>query len=241
MTDDERNRRRAIVLVRRISARLPAMPRDWFLRAIEDKDEDKAWRAIDMAPPDCIPDITVCYYLMGFPAATIQAAFMHAIRGAQAQLKLACHREGDCFWPLLRAARFPIPADLPQSFTVWRGTYGVSKDTASAGDWWTDSRDIAIFYATQVPRPLVIRRLVPKTAILFATETYCGLNLLTSANSNGASYDSALHGMEFIFDLPPGGFTTVHGCEDEWVVRGQRLREDIRARLADALEAAETD
>lgn len=74
---------------------------------------------------------------------------------------------------MFRYAAFPLPADMPERVTLWRGTSVLSLNEAKAGYSWTTERDVACWFAMRFenPAPLVLATEVAKTDIaLFGTE-----------------------------------------------------------------------
>lgn len=81
--------------------------------------------------------------------------------------------EGIPLLSVFEAADFPLPADMPESFVVWRGTAGINKATAENGLSWTPSREAACIYATDrmyklntYDNGLLLRRLVNKRDVI---------------------------------------------------------------------------
>lgn len=76
---------------------------------------------------------------------------------------------------IFRAASFPPPIHLPDLVTVWRGGAGLSAEALSAGLSWSTRRSVAAHFAIQhagasIGRPLVVRRIVPRSAVAWWTD-----------------------------------------------------------------------
>jgi len=48
---------------------------------------------------------------------------------------------------MFRYADFPLPVDLPELVTVWRGTLSLTLEQAAKGYCWTTNRDVASWFA----------------------------------------------------------------------------------------------
>lgn len=76
---------------------------------------------------------------------------------------------------MFRYAAFPIPAELPDVVTLWRGTSKLTIAEAREGYSWTNDRDVACWFAMRFAEsngsPLVLAAEVSKSDIaLFHTE-----------------------------------------------------------------------
>jgi hypothetical protein len=84
----------------------------------------------------------------------------HVIAAAQSRRRLAA---------MFRYAEFPVPAEMPSTVRVWRGTSKLKIKEASRGYSWTTERDVACWfamrYATQNAPPLVLTATVAKADI----------------------------------------------------------------------------
>lgn len=68
-------------------------------------------------------------------------------------------------------AAFPLPANLPETVTIWRGVHGQTKVAAAMGLSWTLRRDVAAWFAmrfaSDARAPLVIRRTVTRESLVY--------------------------------------------------------------------------
>lgn len=90
----------------------------------------------------------------------------HVIHAAETRRTLAC---------LFRYAAFPLPAELPETIPVWRGTSKLTTKEAKQGYSWTTNRDVACWFAMRFAShngsPLVLSANVTKADIaLFHSE-----------------------------------------------------------------------
>ena len=117
-------------------------------------------------------------------------------------------------------AAFSLPAHLPETVTVWRGTSALPFKQAVRGLSWTVDRDCACWFAMRFAgkngNPLVLKASVPKSNILMFT-------------------DSRSEREAVIFDkkpcLDPAGVTD---WQQRYVLHEQKLRQDSIAMLAAA-------
>lgn len=92
---------------------------------------------------------------------------------------------------IFRAAGMPVPIELGDPVTVWRGGAGLSVDQLSAGLSWTTRRDIAARYAIGHAEgdgggePLVVRRVVPRSDVLWWTDMEGGAEAVIAAPGLG--------------------------------------------------------
>lgn len=74
---------------------------------------------------------------------------------------------------MFRYAAFPLPAELPDVLTVWRGTSSLPIDIAKTGFSWTTDRDVACWFAMRFAEhngsPLVLAADIAKTDIALFT------------------------------------------------------------------------
>ena len=74
---------------------------------------------------------------------------------------------------MFRYAAFPLPAELPDLVTVWRGTSYLPFSEAKLGYSWTNDRDVACWFAMRFAKnngsPLVLTAEIAKTAIALFT------------------------------------------------------------------------
>lgn len=122
---------------------------------------------------------------------------------------------------VFRAVAFDIPASLPNTLTVWRGTHAVPINTARCGLSWTPDKGAAAWFAMRAflryrphERPLLLRRDVPLSAVVFHEPA-------------GAIQQCE----EVVFDAGHAGH--VDGTPDEWGVLADAWEQRIR-RLARA-------
>jgi hypothetical protein len=75
---------------------------------------------------------------------------------------------------MFRYAAFPLPTDMPETVTVWRGTSALSRLEAARGLSWTLDRDRACWFAMRFAEckgsPLVLSARVPRSEILLYTD-----------------------------------------------------------------------
>lgn len=60
---------------------------------------------------------------------------------------IATVRNRNTLRKMFRFARFPIPDHLPETMTIWRGTFLCPVERAAKGFSWTTERDVACFFA----------------------------------------------------------------------------------------------
>ena len=74
---------------------------------------------------------------------------------------------------MFRYAAFPLPAEIPDVATVWRGSSALTLDKAKAGYSWTTDRDIACWFAMRFAdrngSPLVLAADIAKCDIALFT------------------------------------------------------------------------
>lgn len=74
---------------------------------------------------------------------------------------------------MFRYAAFPLPAEIPDVLTVWRGTSSLPIDVARTGHSWTTDRDMACWFAMRFAdhngSPLVLAADVAKSDIALFT------------------------------------------------------------------------
>ena len=74
---------------------------------------------------------------------------------------------------MFRYAAFPLPADLPDTVTVWRGSSYLPFDDAKTGYSWTTDRDLACWFAMRFAdhngSPLVLTADIAKRDIALFT------------------------------------------------------------------------
>lgn len=69
-------------------------------------------------------------------------------------------------------AAFPVPADVPETLTVYRGGFGTSKRALAAGFSWTTDRDTACFFAMRYQgyddwhTPMVLKATIRRDEIM---------------------------------------------------------------------------
>ena len=75
---------------------------------------------------------------------------------------------------MFRYAAFPLPEDMPETVTVWRGTSALTRAQAVRGLSWTLDRDQACWFAMRFAErngsPLVLTARVPRSEILLYTD-----------------------------------------------------------------------
>lgn len=74
---------------------------------------------------------------------------------------------------MFRYAAFPMPAEIPDALTVWRGTSSLPIDVARTGFSWTTDRDMACWFAMRFAdingSPLVLAADIAKCDIALFT------------------------------------------------------------------------
>ncbi len=203
MTDRDKIRGR--VLARRVLSMLPpgGEARELFNAALSGT--GSGYDAVAEAPREIRGLVAVALHYAGVPPAELRDALRLAWLSAYGYTVQAAHDQGNCLMAMFKRAAFPIPAELPETVTIYRGTSGIPARLAQKGHSWTSCRGAGCWRATHDAsslggrsgeQPIVLRRDVPKSSIVF----YEGLDT--------QSHD------EFICDLPPGG--EVDGDEAEW-------------------------
>jgi hypothetical protein len=113
---------------------------------------------------------------------------------------------------MFQYAAFPLPTGLPEVVTMWRGTSGLSVDTARKGYSWTTDRDTACWFAMRFPElgaPLLLTTGVAKNSV--------------------ALFHNGTNESEAVLIRPP---TNVHvdGGPDDWIQGSQRKSIAIKLR-----------
>jgi hypothetical protein len=89
----------------------------------------------------------------------------HVVQAAQTRARLR---------HMFRYAQFPIPPELPDVVTVWRGTCYGSQDEAKMGYSWTMDRDVACWFAMRFgganASSVVLRADIPKADVLLVND-----------------------------------------------------------------------
>ncbi|WP_373509220.1 hypothetical protein [Thiocapsa sp.] len=71
-------------------------------------------------------------------------------------------------------AAFPLPEDMPETVTVWRGTSALTRPQAVRGLSWTLDRDLACWFAMRFAdrngSPLLLTARVPRSEIMLDTD-----------------------------------------------------------------------
>ena len=178
-------------------------------------DVEMAEGVVAFASHGCRGLIAVGAYNAGTPL----PAFRAILRGAWNQGHRALIQDaGALISAMFRHAEFTLPAEIPESVTVWRG--GASPENAfgvenlQKGAAWTLSREVACWFAMRHARPgnlpLVIKAEISKSAILL--------------------YENEREEEEVVvFDVATAG---VDGTKDDWRENFTNLEE--RRQLQDA-------
>jgi len=70
---------------------------------------------------------------------------------------------------MFKHAQFPVPEEMPEAIEIWRGVSGGTLWLAKRGISWTTNRDVACWFAMRFANtenaPLVLKAIVPKTAV----------------------------------------------------------------------------
>jgi hypothetical protein len=225
MTADER-RRAARTLTNKLIERLPITNRDEFMRALRPRRDDDIWAAVEYAPYDMAPHVVVAFYLNGLQGKPLQAPLTYAWLRSHQRLKAAAADRKLNVIDMFRDAAFPIPDTVPETVTVWRGSRDVTREIASQGASWTDTRLVAIAYTRGGQSPILLRRSIPRSSIVFAVPT--GVGLTSPEGFTGREIDMA-RGLEIVFDLAPGG--DVDGCQEGWQSDWNAAQDDAWATL----------
>lgn len=110
---------------------------------------------------------------------------------------------------MFRYADFPIPDELPEMVTVWRGTSGLTIDKAKIGYSWTLDRDVACWFAMRFhTMPLVLTAQIPKSQIV----------LFVDVNEE----------REVVLVKPPTS-CAIDGNVDDWKITFQRKEDGNQA------------
>lgn len=75
---------------------------------------------------------------------------------------------------MFRYAAFPLPEDMPETVTVWRGTSALTRAQAVRGLSWTLDRGLACWFAMRFAdrngSPLLLTARVPRSEIMLDTD-----------------------------------------------------------------------
>ena len=111
---------------------------------------------------------------------------------------------------MFRYAAFPLPANLPETVTVWRGTSYLPFDDARAGYSWSTDRDLACWFAMRFAdcngSPLLLAADIAKSDIALFT------------NSRSES--------EVVLMRPPA--VRIDGDINDWTVCYQRKKDTMK-------------
>jgi hypothetical protein len=120
---------------------------------------------------------------------------------------------------MFRYAAFSLPANIPATVQLWRGTSGFPLEDATRGYSWTTNRATACWFAMRHERffgaPLVLRATVKKSRIVYAS------------NERGEH--------EAVLMRPPAG-ASIDGSPSDWLAECEEVerlnRASTRAFLA---------
>lgn len=112
---------------------------------------------------------------------------------------------------MFRYADFPIPDELPEVVTVWRGTSVLTIDKAKIGCSWTLDRDVACWFAMRHANssPLVLIAKIPKSQIVM--------------------FEDEGDEREVVLVKPPTS-CAIDGNVDNWKISFQRKEDSNRVR-----------
>ena len=121
---------------------------------------------------------------------------------------------------MFRYAAFPLPQELPDVVTLWRGTSKLPIDEARAGYSWTNDRDVACWFAMRFAEhngsPLLLAAEVAKTDI--------------------ALFNHARNESEAVLMRPPDS-VRIDGTPDDWAHGLARRSARTKAHNASFLPA----
>ncbi len=160
--------------IARTMAALPAEDRSPFKAALDGtRDAFEVWA---LAPEQNRPAVLLAFYLNHCPPDRWREMMRLQWLQAHRALSDAAKAAGVDRVELFRAAQFAIPADLPETLTVFRGTVGIIPRVAATGLSWTTDRAGAAWVACGLLRargidpsktPCVLRRDVRPSEVLF--------------------------------------------------------------------------
>lgn len=190
----------AKLLAVRARARLTPEARAAFDLALAGRSSGPALNKIPASVRGVLP---VILHATGAKPEALRPVLRHCWITDHATVLASAGRDG--VLKMMRAAKFPIPDDVPERVTVWRGAYAMKLRDAQFGLAWTPDRALACYYAVaywphtlgagQIAHgpPILIRREIARSQIVFG---------------------EMVAGTEYVIDAPPGG--EVDGDEGEW-------------------------
>jgi hypothetical protein len=118
--------------------------------------------------------IAVLFYLRHRTGQSSVEAFREVLSGAwecDHGTVIAAARGRRNLRSMFKEARFPLPAELPRTVQIWRGTSGIPEDEARRGASWTLRRPTACWFAMRFAdlhgKPLVLTATVRRRALLY--------------------------------------------------------------------------
>ena len=118
--------------------------------------------------------VLILFFTHGFPREVFRRVLLDCWTHDHAHLIAAAGTRRD-LRRLFEDARYPIPAELGETVTIWRGTCDLPLHKARLGYSWTTSRDVACWFAMRraigntVKSPLVLRATLPRERIALFT------------------------------------------------------------------------
>jgi hypothetical protein len=165
------------------------------IRPALDMDADAAIALMRATPRNRYGRLARAFYAAKFPSVYFGPLFVFLWKYShRAVIAEAGNRRTLETWMRHTAS---VPADLPDSIRLYRGTAATPFDEARMGVSWTPLRDLACWHAvsSRRPNPLVLAATVPRSVII-------------------AYFDQVAPDLEYIVFDAPGA--TIDGNPDDW-------------------------